>query len=57
MREDIKKLLETRPIWREINDPVLRDLKLALELARAERDTETASEIEAMIEQQKNAIN
>ena len=56
MRQDIKDILETRPIWQELQDPTIQKLLKAKCIAERQSDKKTVLEIERLIEEQKKHI-
>ena len=56
MREDVKRLLETRPIWQLLNDPVYKDLTEAREIAKKQNDRQSVETLDQLINEYKQSF-
>lgn len=56
MTPDIIKIIESRHSWKVMNDPVLKDLEQAKEIATKENDQATVATINEMIKHRKGEI-
>ena len=56
MRDDVRALIESRPSWRLLTDPIYKDLLAAREIAAKEKDYASVEILDQMIAEQKNTI-
>jgi len=56
MRDDVKQLIESRPLWRLANDQTYKDLVAAREIAFKEKDWRTVETLDQMIQEYKKTL-
>lgn len=56
MRDDIRAIIENRPSWRLMQDPMYKDLVAARAIAAKENDHPTVAVLDEMIALRKDTI-